>query len=328
MLRLLIALMLLPLNLAAQSLDQRLAALKPGQWLSYEVPLQEGVRAGCCLTWDRSKVRDAVCRLDDENWSFGHRDSDPMPLPGAGLRILLRRDAKGFDQARMIGPHCRIEAGTAELAEAGKFAAEASVALLGRQLDSDSDELRSQRVAAIAYHAGADADAALIAASAPGQREELRRDAVFWLTQTRGETGFRTVRDLLQREADEDLRRHEVFALSQSPIAAAKVELRRMARAHDEPEVRGEALFWLSQAKDPETEALVREILASADSDELREKAIFALSQLPPKRAIPALRTLVEQQGASREVRKQALFWLAQVDDDSVLTVFDELLGD
>jgi HEAT repeat protein len=52
---------------------------------------------------------------------------------------------------------------------------------------------------------------------------------------------------------------------------------------------------------------------------------VFALSQLPTTRAIAALKTLVES-SRSREVRREALFWLAQVDDDAVLPVFDALL--
>ena len=91
-------------------------------------------------------------------------------------------------------------------------------------------------------------------------------------------------------------------------------------------EIAGQAIFWLAQDEDPRTEELARGILARKASDDLHDKTVFALSQLPTARAIPALRSLIEGDGP-QAVRKQALFWLAQVDDDSVLPVFDELLG-
>jgi HEAT repeat protein len=58
----------------------------------------------------------------------------------------------------------------------------------------------------------------------------------------------------------------------------------------------------------------------------VRKKAVFALSKLPHDRAIPALRALVESD-RPRAIRREALFWLAQTNDDAVLPVFDELLA-
>lgn len=316
---------LLPLSALAQSPHERFDSLAPGDWLSYETELQPGQRAPCCFDWKRSKVRDAVCRLDREDWNFGHRDSDPQP-PGARLRVLLRRDAQGADRVRVMGTHCAVEPGQARVVEAAPLAPADSIVLLQRALGTPAKRERHQLTAAIAHHAGSAADVALEHAAAAGKPRDGRRDAVFWLAQARGEHGFRVVRDLLEREQDDELRRHEVFALSISRVPAAVRELRALARRHGEAEVRGEALFWLAQNQDPQTEALVAEVLRGEPSRHITEKAVFALSQLPSKRAIPALRDLVEH-GTPREVRKQALFWLAQVDDEAVLPVFDQLLG-
>jgi hypothetical protein len=315
-----------PLLASAQTPQARLEALAPGEWLSYEVPLQPGVRAPCCFSWHGREISDGVCPLEREAGNFGTRDSQPLPPPGSALRVLVRRAATGFDRVWAIDMECGIDAGAARVVEAGAAAADDSVALLQQALAGTERKQTSQAVAAIALHAGALADRTLLDASRTGQPRAVRREAIFWLAQARGEPGFRAVRELIEREPEGELRRHAVFALSISEVDDAAPELRRLATTHAEAEVRGEALFWLAQNRDPQVETIALAALRDDPPRRMVEKAVFALSQLPAARAIPALRGLVES-GQPREVRKQALFWLAQVDDEAVLPVFDELLG-
>jgi HEAT repeat protein len=316
---------LAPTVVAAQSLEQRLQQLQRGQWLSYEVALQPGVKAPCCFDTRDDGYRGSACRLDQRDWSFGNRDDDPLPAAGSKLRVLLRRADGGFDRLRAIGTHCAVDPAGAVVVEAGSIDADESVALLRPKLTASERE-RGHVGAAVAHHAGRAADDALIHATAANFEEEVRRDAVFWLARARGDAGWRHVRSLLDRERDDDLLQHEVFAIGISPQPGADAELRNLASRHANEQVRAEAIFWLAQDEDPQTEAIIREALANDESEEVREKAVFALSQLPPERAVPALRALVEGQNATRDVRKEALFWLAQVDDDTVLPVFDALL--
>lgn len=315
-----------PLLASARTPQAQLEVLAPGEWLSYEVPLQPGVRAPCCFSWQGREVRDGVCQLDREGGNFGTRDSEALPPAGSSLRVLLRRDAAGFDRVWAIDSGCAIDAGAARVVEADAASTDDSIALLQQALGATRRKHWSQAVAAIALHAGAKADRTLLDASRAEQPRAVRRDAIFWLAQARGEPGFRAVRALLEREQDDELRRHMVFALSISRVDAAAPELRRLATTHADAEVRGEALFWLAQNRDADVEKIALAALGDAPPRRMVEKAVFALSQLPAARAIPALRRLVEGD-QPREVRKQALFWLAQVDDEAVLPVFDELLG-
>jgi hypothetical protein len=315
----------LPLGATAGSPDSELMALPVGDWLSYEVPLQPGLRAPCCFTWKRKQVNDAACRLDSEDWNFGHLSNDAPPPPGAALRVLVRRGGTDFDRVRAIGSHCAVDTGSEAVREIDAVSAEASVALLEAGLDGRDGGRREPVLPAIAYHATAAADVVIERAAAAGNDDDLRRDAVFWLAQARGARGFRHVRSLLETVDDDDLRRHAVFALSIAEEPHASDELRALVR-HPRPEIRGEAIFWLAQDEDPATERLAREMLARETASELIDKVVFSLSQLPARRAIAALRELLESDGPP-QVRKQAMFWLAQIDDEAVLPVFDELLG-
>ena len=320
-----VVLLCVPAMAPAQTLSERLASLSPGEWLSYQVPLQPGQRPPCCFDWRVRDVRGVVCRLDREEWNFGHRDDDPMPPPGARLRVLVRKGSAGVDRVRALGEQCSIEPAGARVVEAGVVTSEQSLAVLAPLLEAERKDPH-QALSAVAHHAGPAADAALLRAAAAGQRREQRRDALFWLAQARGAVGFDELRDQLRGEGDDELRRHLVFLLTVSPVPDARSELRRLGTAHADGDVRGEAMFWLSQAGDPQAEAIIREALREERSRAVLDKAVFALSQLPAGRAVPALRELLESD-ADRHVRKQALFWLAQVDDDAVLPLFDRLLG-
>ena len=127
---------LAPALLHAQTLEARLQALSPGQWLSYEVPMQPGRRSPCCFDWDnRRNASPGVCQLEDRSWNVGHSDSDPIAPAGSMLRVLVRRDADGHDRLRAVGSECAIDAGAATVVEAGTLDADASLAFIAPGVD-------------------------------------------------------------------------------------------------------------------------------------------------------------------------------------------------
>jgi HEAT repeat protein len=91
--------------------------------------------------------------------------------------------------------------------------------------------------------------------------------------------------------------------------------------------VRGQALFWIAQKARKKTDADV--IRAAADNDpdvEIKKKAVFALSQIPNGEGVPDL-IRVATENKSREVRKQAMFWLGQSKDPRALAFFEKVLS-
>lgn len=104
-------------------------------------------------------------------------------------------------------------------------------------------------------------------------------------------------------------------------------ELLRLARDADRPRsTREQAVFWLGQAAgDAATEGL--DNLAQDDTvdREVRKSAIFALSQRRSDEAITSLIRIVRT-NRDPELRKTAMFWLAQSNDPRALDLIEELL--
>lgn len=102
--------------------------------------------------------------------------------------------------------------------------------------------------------------------------------------------------------------------------------LMRIARNDSRPRsIREGATFWLGQlAEEPATRGLSELVGDAAIDREVRESAIFALSQRRAE-GVPALINVVRT-SKDPELRKKALFWLAQSKDPRALDLIEELL--
>jgi hypothetical protein len=94
--------------------------------------------------------------------------------------------------------------------------------------------------------------------------------------------------------------------------------------------VREQSWFWLAQinAAGMEQKALgTLQDTAKERASSVRRQIVFALSQLQAPRAAAALMQLVEQQNVALETRKEALFWLGQIDDPAGVQYLDQVLS-
>lgn len=100
----------------------------------------------------------------------------------------------------------------------------------------------------------------------------------------------------------------------------------RIARNDSRPRsTREQATFWLGHlAEEPATRGLTELVGDEALDREVRESAIFALSQRRGE-GVPALINVVRT-SKDPELRKKALFWLANSKDPRALDLIEELL--
>lgn len=108
------------------------------------------------------------------------------------------------------------------------------------------------------------------------------------------------------------LRRKAVFLVSQKRTPETADLLLRIARNDPDQETREQAVFWLSQVSDERAVDMLQEILRSSKDEGLQNKALFALSQHKSGRGAAILREFAVRDGASEELRGQAIFWLGQ----------------
>ncbi len=91
-------------------------------------------------------------------------------------------------------------------------------------------------------------------------------------------------------------------------------------------DVRKSAVFWLGQITGEKASKGLAKLADDDDLDlEVREAAIFALSQRKERKSTRHLMKIART-SPHIQLRKSALFWLAQSDDPDVLDFFEEIL--
>jgi hypothetical protein len=107
--------------------------------------------------------------------------------------------------------------------------------------------------------------------------------------------------------------------------AASLNWLEAVARSSDHDSMDYSALYLMSlHASKEASERLYA--LAGEPDGELAEEAVFAISQLPGETGTRMLLELAKDEQKPREVRRQALFWLANSDDENAVAALADLL--
>ncbi|HEY7643159.1 MAG TPA: HEAT repeat domain-containing protein [Steroidobacteraceae bacterium] len=322
------ALCLAPFALAAPAFPAQLDLPSEG-WASWEVAAVDGAPDWCCWSSDR-KVRNApgaACRLDGEPSGYGSRDDETTDA----VRIYARVAGGKIDRLRVLSASCPVEAAT-PIRDLGTVAEDDSARwLIDLAKQSDSAAVKRHGVGehvltALAINRGNVARDALAGMARSDARKETRKQAVFWLALLRGSEGAEITSSIMFNDKDPDVRQHAAFSMTQSKSPRAAAELIRLGNTDTAGEVRAQAWFWLAHTGATEAENAIAAALRKDADEEVRDRALFALSQLPDDRSTRALIAAAEDRSLSRELRKKAVFWLAQSDSDSARAYLDQVL--
>jgi HEAT repeat protein len=245
---------MLPPNLQAQSLAQRIAAVRDGK-VRFTFP----ARADLC-GYNNSISRGSSNHM---TWSSDissdvEYDQDCSHGP---VRLVLYKDAGRITKIRpYIGGEWRpASAGVTDLgAVSAKDATDYLIALA----ESDASSVGRDAIMPATFAGGVVVWPPLFRlARNENVPQGTRKQALFWLGAAAGDkiTGGRDA-DEKSDDASE-VKKSAVFALSQRRNGEAVPALIEVARNNRDPEVRKSALFWLGQTSDPRAISLFEEIL-------------------------------------------------------------------
>jgi hypothetical protein len=291
-------------------------------WVGYAEPMIPGHRKSCC--WDDG----GGCSLERHAGDRGVTLAAPQTVKLEGpthLVILLRVENHLTGKIRTLTPECDLDAGGLPLIWLTGVTAPESIRFLSSIAKNDA-RMTDAGVAAIALHADLAADQALEELAAPNQSEKLRRQAIFWLGNSRGRRGFEVVSRMVREDPSDTIREHAVFALTESKEPEALSTVVAVAHNDSSARVRGQALFWLAQkAGQKMAESSIRDAIANDPETDVKKRAVFALTQMPNGEGVPLL-IQVARSNSNPEVRKQAVFWLGQSKDTRALSFIEDVL--
>ncbi len=175
-------------------------------WVGYAVPA-EGRANRCC--WKDSGDAGACCwgcRLEQ-----GGGTAMPLPASGATDRpaplepvadravVLVRVAAGAIDRIRVYSPSCTLDAGGRTVIWLSTVTADASVTWLHTQAASGSRRLADDAVMALSAHAAPAALGHLIALARSSASTQLRKQAFFWLGQSKDPRALAFFAEILTR---------------------------------------------------------------------------------------------------------------------------------
>lgn len=306
-----------------------LGAQATAAWVGYAEAIIPGDRRSCC--WDH----DGGCVLERRAGDQALSVTTPQTVKLEGpthVVVLYRIENHSVGKIRIVTPECDLDAGSLPFVWLSGVAAPESIRYLLAMVKSSAGvtgsgaQIAGAALSAIALHADAAAEQALEELTASSQPDKLRRQAIFWLGNSRGRRGFEVVSRIAREDPSDKIREHAVFALTESKEPEALGIVEGVAHNDLSPRVRGQALFWLAQKAGQKVAiSAIDGALANDPETEVKKKAVFALTQIPDGGGVPLL-IQVARANRNPEVRKQAVFWLGQSKDARALAFFEDVL--
>lgn len=158
--------------------------------------------------------------------------------------------------------------------------------------------------------------------------ERLRENAIFWIGQRSSENDFEFLADLYRSLESEDLKEKVVFSVAQQRSRRNQEWLLERVRDESESvEMRKHALFWAGQQGIVDCRE-IGELYPTFEDREMHEQLIFVLSQRDERECVDMLIDIARNE-KDIELRKNAVFWLGQMDDPRgrVVDFIEELIG-
>jgi HEAT repeat protein len=154
---------------------------------------------------------------------------------------------------------------------------------------------------------------------------EVRKNAIFWLGQSRSADVSTFMRNLYGSVNDDDLKEAVLFALSQNRDASNGDFLFEVAMDTDEPiAMRKSALFWAGQQRDLPLDRLGQLYRSMPDRD-MREAVIFTISQRRDPEAVERLIDIARTE-TDVKLKSTIMFWLGQSKDPRAVKFLSDFI--
>ncbi len=227
----------------AQSLIDRIAAVRDGQ-----VRMSFAARPGVC-----GHGRDVTMRRHTADWESWCEEGP--------VRVAIDvADGDVVDIDTYVGGRWR--ASRATVSDIGVVAAALAAEYLLSLARRPNGEVGKQAIFPAALADSVVVWPALLTMAKDGSLPRAtRKTAVFWVAQAAGDAATEGLEAIVDDDAgDREVRKSAVFALSQIKESGV-ASLIRLVRTHRDPAIRKQAIFWLGQSDDPRAIALFEELL-------------------------------------------------------------------
>jgi hypothetical protein len=235
----------------------------PTAWIGYAFPATGRQRRCCCGFREDGEDERMGCPREGGPDASPRQGESPAPEiqeAPARLRVFFWIDGGRIHRLRMSDEDCGLDLCGQPLVWLTDVKPVESVGLLA-SLPGEDAHLAGPALAAIAFHADAQAVDVLLNLARSAPSTSVRGQALFWLAHRAGERAVAGITRALAEDPETDVKKKAVFALSRLPRDRGVPLLIETARSNRNPAVRRQAMFWLGQSNDPRALAYFEEVL-------------------------------------------------------------------
>ncbi len=156
---------------------------------------------------------------------------------------------------------------------------------------------------------------------------EIKENAIFWLGQTDSDECVDILIDIYDKSNGSNTKKKVLFSLSQMDKPKAFNKLKEVAANKKDESLCGEALFWLGESGSKDVLKIYSDVLEGNAGLAIQKKALSGLTRYDHAEAIPLL-IKVAKTHKSKELKKEAIFWLGQSNDPRVANILLELIDE
>jgi HEAT repeat protein len=201
--------------------------------------------------------------------------------------------------------------------------AAAVVANLLKPGSQANPRLKEAALMLAAQHGNEQTTALLIQLARNEADAKLRRQAVFWLGQTRDDRALDVLQEIAAKN-DEEAAAQAAFAIAQNRSERATAMLTKLAQSAASRKVREQAIFGLGQRRGDGAYDELMKLYKSEQDAAVRGRILFAIGQSRSDKARAGLLEIARTE-KNAEVRKQAIFALGQMRGEDVTATLAQL---
>jgi len=244
--------------LYSEAIAASIPELREDGWHTWKVEAVDGDAIHCCTAWNQDRVIVRNCKHGGGGVSTTCND----PMGSDTLLIYARVEAGTVTGIHTLSEHCPIET-ELEVHDLGPVDNADSVAWLSAYV-SPASVLSEDAIAAIAAHAGPEANALLRDTARSDSNAESREQALFWMAVTEREQSEAEIKRAIEKDPSAEVREQAVFALSLLPDDRSTRGLISILEDNDHSRaLREQALFWLAQSDSDQAFSYLDALLAS-----------------------------------------------------------------
>lgn len=286
-------------------------------WFAYSVPAHAQNKFNCC--WNQGvNNQSKACDLSKKHNGFVNQKSDVITQKN---NIFIHVKKQQVSQIVPVSEHCEVKLDGSTIAWLNDIDELKSINFFKQLTLNSPDDMADDSLYALTMHDHKKATQELYEIALMN-KNKISENAVFWLGSSRND-GFAKLKNLYNKLPTGKTKKHINFALAQSSDPQSLVLLKQIAINDSNNQQKSDALFWLAEKAPEQTKKIIIKQLKSNDSD--IENSVFTLSRLADGKGDETLFELLRGT-YTNQIKKQALFWLSQSDNEETINKLQKML--